>query len=279
MNIGLLLTYNETDIIDEMMQSNRHAVDAVFVLDGSTDDTPKKLVQYPEVHTILRDADVLETGEKLRDYHRQVLLEAARATFGTGHWYTLMHGDEIFFDNPKTIIEQADKQGAKRVNWAAMQFFLHTSDKTKYEQADITAVNETKVNETKVNKTEFNKDVQTRVRWYSPFWLEIRQFKDDPGVHYPVGQHGKVIPAGVGWKPYNRVPIFKHYPYRSPQQMMDRLGASSRGFSGTPAHTAIFRDRYAPEYRQACYFEDDFGHFENMHLLTALWRWRRLVTR
>ena len=257
MNIGLLLTYNETDIIDEMMHANRHTVDAIFVLDGSTDDTPEKLAQYSEVHTILRDADVLKPSEKLRDYHRQVLLEAARAAFGTGHWYTLMHGDEIFHHNPKRVIEHADKQGAQRVNWAAMQFFLHTSDKGK----------------------NTDNDVQAKVRWYSPFWLEIRQFKDQPGVHYPRGQHGKVIPTGVGWKPYSHVPIFKHYPYRSPEQMAARMAASSRGFSATASHTSIFRDRYAPEYRQACYFEDDFGHFENMHLLTALWRWRRLVKR
>lgn len=261
MNIGLLLTYNEADIIDEMMQSNRHAVDAMLVLDGSTDDTPEKLAQYPEVHTILRDEDVLTAGEKLRDYHRQVLLEAARASFGMGHWYTLMHGDEIFHHNPRRVLEQAEKQGAKRINWAAMQFFLHPSDQATYERQTT------------------HENVQTRVRWYSPFWLEIRQFKDAQGVHYPVGQHSKVIPAGVGWKPYARVPIFKHYPYRNPEQMMERLGASSRGFSATASHTAIFRDRYAPEYRQAYYFEDDFGHFENMHLLTALWRWRRLVKR
>lgn len=261
MNIGLLLTYNETDIIDEMMQANRHAVDAIFVLDGSTDDTPEKLAQYPEVHTILRDDDVLKPDETLRDYHRQVLLEAARATFGMDHWYTLMHGDEIFHDNPRHIIEHADQQGAKRVNWAAMQFFLHTSDDIKYEQRIS------------------NECVQTRVRWYSPFWLEIRQFKDAKDVHYPQGQHGKVIPARVGWKPYSRVPIFKHYPYRNPEQMQERLAASSRGFSGTASHAAIFRDRYAPEYRYAYYLEHDFGHFENMHLLTALWHRRRLVTR
>lgn len=261
MNIGLLLTYNEADVIDEMMQSNRHAVDAIFVLDGSTDDTPAKLAQYPEVHTILRDEDVLKPGEKLRDYHRQVLLEAARASFGRGHWYTLMHGDEIFHHDPRRVIEQAEKQGAKRVNWAAMQFFLHTSDEATYQQPTI------------------NEHVQTRVRWYSPFWLEIRQFRDDAGVHYSIGQHGKVIPAGVGWQPYSRVPIFKHYPYRSLEQMTARLQASSRGFSGTTALETIFRDRYAPEYQQAFHFDGNFGHFENMHLLTALWRWRRVVKR
>jgi hypothetical protein len=266
MNIGLLLTYNEADIIDEMMQNNRHTVDAIFVLDGSTDDTPEKLAQYPEVHTILRDEDVLTASEKLRDYHRQVLLEVARASFGMGHWYTLMHGDEIFHHNPRRVLEHADKQGAKRVNWAAMQFFLHTSDAITYEQMTY-------------EQPDINDSVQTRVRWYSPFWLEIRQFKDDMGVHYPLGQHGKVIPAGVGWKPYSRVPIFKHYPYRNPEQMHKRLAASSRGFSGTASHASLFRDRYAPEYRHAYYFEDGFGHFENMHLLTALWRWRRLVTR
>ena len=99
MNIGLLMTYNEADIIEEMMETNRHFVDTIFVLDGSDDGTDKILSSYKEVEKIFKDQDV--TSGRVRDYHRQMLLEAAHRRYGVGHWFTLMHGDEIFYDNPR----------------------------------------------------------------------------------------------------------------------------------------------------------------------------------
>ncbi|MEM7735220.1 MAG: glycosyltransferase family 2 protein [Deinococcota bacterium] len=259
LNIGLLMTYNIADMIDEMMDANRHAVDAIFVLDGSTDGTAEKLAAYSEVKHIFHDDEVVTPPERVRDYHRQVLLEAAQSTYGHGHWYTLMHGDEIFYDNPREVIAAAERQGASRVNWAAMQFFLHTSDEATWSK-------------------KAHLGVQDRLRWYSPFWVEIRQFKASAKTHYPKGQHGKVIPASVGWRPYSKMPIFKHYTYRSPQQVQQRT--QQQGMPGTTSlSSGIYRDRYAPEYREARYFSGDFGEFEDANLLTMLWRWRRLVKR
>ncbi len=259
MNIGLLMTYNEADIIEEMMETNRHFVDTIFVLDGSDDGTDKILSSYKEVEKIFKDQEV--TSGRVRDYHRQVLLEAAHRRYGVGHWFTLMHGDEIFYDNPRIIAQKADLQGAKRVNWAAMQFFMHTSD----EPLDTI------------------KPVQERLTWYSPFWLEIRQFKSSKKTHYQEGRHGKVLPEGVGWQPYTKVPIFKHYPYRTPKQMQQRLEAiKQRGFSGSVHEAAIYRETFSPEYREARQFSGDFAEFElskQGHLLTIMQKWKRLVKR
>lgn len=252
------MTYNEADIIEEMMRHNRGMVDTIFVLDGSDDGTDRLLQGFPEVELILKDADVAP-GARVRDHHRQALLDAARERHGHGHWFTLMHGDEFFHDDARAVAEAAHKQGAARVNWAAMQFFMHESD----EPLDVSL------------------PVQQRLTWYSPFWVEIRQFRDDPRAAYRAGEHGRVFPRGVGWRPYSRMPIVKHYPYRDPDQMRARLQTmESRGFSGTAAETAVYRPTYAQEYKVARRFEGDFGELETDRqggLLRMMWRWRRWV--
>ena len=255
MNIGLLLTYNEADFIEEMMEANRHAVDAIFVLDGSTDGTDRILAGYPEVELVVRDEDVAPGGA--RDFHRQHLLDAARERYGVGHWYTLMHGDEIFHDDPRAVIADADAMRAKRVNWAVMQFFLRPDEPAP----------------------EPERPIQDQIRWYSPFWVEIRQFRDGPGVRYREGEHGRVLPHGVGWLPYWKMPILKHYPYRSHEQAARRRrSAAERGFSGTTSVADVDGTTYGPEYRHARRFEQDFGDLERSrqgNLLTMLWRWKR----
>lgn len=259
MNIGLLLTYNEIDVIDEMMAHNAGFVDTVFVLDGSNDGTAERLAAHSKVELILKD-DEVAAGGRVRDYHRQTLLDAAHTRYGLGHWFTLMHGDEFFHDDPREIAARAERQGAARVNWAAMQFFLHTSDAP----------------------LDLNLTVQARLRWYSPFWVEVRQFKTSKRTRY-AKKHGQVIPEGVGWRPYSKMPLLKHYPYRSPEQMQLRLESmTARGFSGTGVAQGIYRDTYAPEYKEAHKLETDFGPFEldrQGNLLTMLWRWRQLVQR
>lgn len=256
MNIGLLLSYNEVDVVDEMMAANRGSVDTIFVLDGSSDGTPERLATYPEVELILRDEDVAPTGQ-VRDFHRQALLDAARERHGYGHWYTLMHTDEIFHDDPRTVAAAAERQNARYVNWASMQFFLHPGDLP----VDASAA------------------VQARIRWYSPFWVEVRQFRDRQGATYRHGEHGRVFPHGVGWRPFSRMPIVKHYPYRTVEQAERRLLAMrERGFTGNDAALPAVRTRFEPRYRHARRFDGDFGELEMNRqggLLTMWWRWKR----
>ncbi len=267
MNIGLLMTYNERDVIEEMMAVNRDCVDTVFALDGSDDGTTEVLAADPKVELLLRDEDVAP-GSRVRDYHRQALLDAAHERYGYGHWFTLMHGDEIFHDDPRSIAERAERQGARRVNWAAMQFFLHPEDAAGFDPGS---------------------SVQERVRWYSPFWVEVRQFRSSRRTRYG-RRHGVVVPDGVGWRPFHMMPIFKHYPFRSPEQIKARLETMrARGFSGTgtgeregSVEGQVFRARYGDAYRRALRFDGDFGVCElprQGNLLTMTWRWKRWVRR
>ena len=237
MNIGLLMTFNEADVIAEMLEAATPHVDAIFALDGSTDGTDEIIRAHPKLERLFKDAEVVTSGPT-RDYHRQALLDAARERFGHGHWYTLLHGDEFLHDDPRVIIERAERERATFVNWASMQFFLHTSDARR--------------------NLEGIQSVQERVRWYSPFWVEVRQFKDNPRARF--GPHGRVQPLHVGWKPFSKMPILKHYPYRSVAQMQAK--GLEPGFSGGHADPQVFRETAQPMYRVARRFHGDFGAFE-----------------
>ena len=265
MHIGLLMTYNEIDVIAETLAANRGAVDTIFALDGSDDGTTEVLAADPQVELLLRDEDVAP-GERVRDHHRQALLDAAHARYGHGHWFTLLHGDEIFHDDARAVAQRAEREGARRVNWAAMQFFLHPDDE---------------------GTLDLDASVQERVRWYSPFWVEVRQFRSGPRTRYRE-RHGVVVPDGVGWRPFSRMPVLKHYPFRSPEQTAARLEAMrSRGFSGTATAGApgsvegsVYRPRYGDAYRRALRFEGDFGPCEldrQGGLVHMVWRWKRWV--
>jgi Glycosyl transferase family 2 len=273
LNIGLLMTYNEQDVLPEMLLEAERHVDAIFALDGSSDDTLAILRAHEKVHRVFLDAEVAP-NVRIRDAHRQVLLDAARAEFGRGHWYTLLHADEFFHDDPREMIVRAEREGAGFVNWASMQFFMHTTDRDLFD----------------THGHPLEPSVRRRLRWYSPFWIEVRQFLDEPGlpwleVAYRPGEHGRVFPRGTRFKPFSRMPVLKHYPYRSPAQMNAKSGAS--GFSVAHAQPqAIFRETAQPIYRSAHRLghpeTPDFGVFElsrQPSLLAMLVRQRGLLNR
>jgi glycosyltransferase involved in cell wall biosynthesis len=253
LNIGLLMTYNEADVLPEMLEAIAGEVDAIYALDGSSDETTVILEGHPLITKILRDADVVKAG-KTQDFHRQALLKAARIDHGAGHWYTLLHADEFPHDSPRHIIDLAEREGAGFVNWMAMQFFLHPDDAPLYD----------------AQGKPLEGGVQQRVRWYSPFWIEVRQFLDVAQfpwqrVAYLEGEHGRVKPHHTRWKPLSKMPIFKHYAFRSPAQV--RSKQRNPGFSAAhESHQDVFSKTAQAIYKDAHCLENplqpNFGPFE-----------------
>lgn len=260
-HIGLMMTCNEEDCIEEVMNEHTKYFDKILVLDGSTDKTEGIIRSYDAVKYFLKDSEIIDKlpGKKFEDGARQFLLERAQEMYGYEGWLSLLHGDEIFHDDPNLIVERAEKDGAEKVNWYAMNFFLHTSDKEK----DLESI----------------KSVQERVTWYCPGFLEIRQFKNKMGVHYDLGQFHNVLPQGIGWKICKSFPIYKHYPYRSGEQMLKkkRLNEQSR-FSITWRNVrdkdSCFVD-ILPGYKVARKFDGSFHEFELINQGSLLRKWLR----
>ncbi|MBT5855506.1 glycosyltransferase [bacterium] len=190
LNIGLLMTYNEADIIGEVLQANASHFDAIFAIDGSTDATPDIIRKYDNVVHLMFDKD-LPPGTKINDAVRQFLIDEAQKRYGTEGWFTLLHGDEIFVDDPNDTIRRAEKAGADIINWHVLNFFIHSSQK------DI--------------NFDDSRPLQDQINHYHPGGIEVRQFKNVPDLRYQPDQIYKVLPHGLKNKPLLDYPILKHY--------------------------------------------------------------------
>lgn len=261
-HIGLLMTCNEEDCIEEVMNEHTRYFDNILVLDGSSDRTEEIIRSYDAVKYFLKDSEIIDQlpNKKFEDGARQFILARAQEMFGYDGWFTLLHGDEIFHDNPVEMAERADKEGAEKINWYAMNFFLHTSDKGR----DLDAI----------------KSVQERVTWYCPGFLEIRSFKNKKGIYYDLGRKHMVLPHGIGWRIFRHFPVYKHYPYRSVKQIFLKKQQSLRvGFNRTTyrdlaAEADCFRD-ILPGYKVARQFDGSFHEFEVKDQGSLLARWLR----
>ena len=100
--IGLMMTCNEEDCIREVMDNHVKYFDKILVLDGSSDKTEEILRSYPQVKYFLKDKDIIDKlpNKKFEDCARQFLIDKAQEMYGYDGWFTLLHGDEIWYDNP-----------------------------------------------------------------------------------------------------------------------------------------------------------------------------------
>lgn len=260
-NIGLMVTRDEEDVIKEVMDVNKKYFDNILVLDGSSDKTEEIIRSYNCVKYFLKDREIIDKlpNRKFEDGARQFLLEKAQEMYPAQGWFTLLHGDEIWHDDPNRAAEEAEKTRADKVNWYVMNFFLHTSDKSR----DLDSI----------------KSVQARITWYCPGFLEIRQFKNKPGIRYDLSQRHQILPRGVGWRIYKHFPIYKHYPYRSVAQIMKKKQQNIQsGFSVTYGRLNGPDDCFVdilPNYKVARRYDGSFHEFELKSQGSLLRRWLR----
>jgi len=260
-HIALMMTYNEADCIEEVMNEHTKYFDKILVLDGSNDGTEEILRSYPQVKYLIKDKDIIDKlpNHKIEDGARQFLLEKAQEMYGYEGWITLLHGDEVFYDNPVQVAEAAEREKADKVNWYVMNFFLHTSDMGK----DL----------------ESNKSLQERVTWYCPGFLEIRQYRNKKGIYYNPVRGGKTLAEGVSWRIYSKFPVYKHYPFRSVAQMLRKKKQHDQtGFACTYRYLtderSCFRD-ILPGFKVARKYDGSFHEFEMKRQGSLLWRWLR----
>ena len=239
--VGLLSTKNEEYLIEEVLSKNEKYFDSIYVIDGSTDNTPEILKKFDKVKKIILEKD-LNVGT-INDGVRAYVLEEIKRNESIGDtWVTLMHGDEVYYHDPIKVVEDAELEGANGVDWYTMHFFLHTTDKEKWDEISKLPVEE-------------------RLTWYATNELpmvEFRQFKLQEQSTYNQSIHGFLEPLGVNNK-YSKHPIYKHFKSYDPNVSLDTKNRWGRQWE------SIFVDKHLDNcgnFSHAHKFDGTFGSFE-----------------
>jgi len=244
-NIGLMLTKNDGRIIEEVLAKHARHVDAIYAIDGSTDSSPEIIERHPKVKLLLLEKD-LKPKYVWDDVLRQILLDEIKKREGYGCWVTLLHGDEIYYHDPRKVIEAAEKEGANGVVWYAMHFFLHKTDRKEWDQLKLMP----------------GEDRLTYYAIDNRPWTEFMQFKfHDKSVHFAEA-YSIQKPKGLQRR-FSKYPIYKHLKVYCPEQLKIfehrwgglRLKKGQTIFMENMPH----KDRY---YRYTIKFDGRFGKWE-----------------
>ena len=249
-----MMTRNEEDFIEEVLDFWSSLNIPLVVMDDSSDRTFEILQRYSNVYAFKQE-EVYGTGiSGSGDRMFQAILEKKRQLFGINDYVCLAMGDELWWHDPLKICEDMRNEEAVFGIMHSCQFFLHTTDKDKWDFEK----GEWKPEFAHLKNSE-------RLRWYSPSWLEGRIFYDDGICHYEPDQAFCTLPLSSNGKQYSKHPTLRHYPLRNPIQVIARAkDRVERGYQPVYEHSyqkeqeQVFFETF-PKYKISAKFETDFG--------------------
>ena len=189
---GLLVAQNEADIIADTLSHLRrlNVFEKIFFFDlGSEDDTLAKAMQFTDVlHAPQRLDEVYTEGLRFE------LLAKHRAFFEIGDWLAIVDADEMYAENPRPVIEAAERQKATCISTYQAEFMLTDVDLAGADDLDPTV------------------PIFNRRKHYLIQWSEERFYKFLPDEGLLSNAH-----------PSSRRLLNRHYQYRSPAQIDLRI--------------------------------------------------------
>lgn len=193
----ICLIKNEADIIEHLLRESSKWADFIYIYDnGSTDGTWEKVVA-------LESNKIIPWKQDDRAFRRSIRGEIfnefkSRAT--SGDWWCCLDADEFFVENPRQFLSRVPSKD--QVVWGiSIEYYLT--------REDLRAID---------FKLPIEK-VLPQLRSYKVENSELRFFRHRDGL---VWKETDTWPTHLGLVHPTRI-IYRHYKYRSPDQVRNRL--------------------------------------------------------
>ncbi len=209
--IGMLLVYNDEDIISEVIENFLSQELELVVLDnGSTDSTyqicekflGKGILQLKQFKTV--------TFISQHDVLHRILYHMALAE--KPDWLMRSDSDEFFesgIQNKtlKNAIEQVDSEGFNLIQFDRFDFFMTDDD------------------------NESTKSIKEKLTYYSCHGDYLyRAWKNFPGIRMGyAGGHYPIFPEGLTYKIHPKKFVMRHYKFRNKEQAEQKMRGTIRG--------------------------------------------------
>jgi glycosyltransferase involved in cell wall biosynthesis len=233
----ITLTKNEEDIVGHCLTEAAKWADHIYVYDGlSTDSTWDivKSLQSEKITAWKQDGKVFSEGLRAEVFNE------FRHLSTDGDWWLALDADE-FFINPREILSRIPR--LHDLVWAIpIQYYLTSED---------------------LATIDFSLPIEQRLpllRHYDVTWSEPRAFRYRERL---VWKTEWALPRHAGIVAKQRI-LFKHYQYRSPEQIQKRLDTRrdnrDRGYWGwAHASQASWKEKIVDGSQ--CNFDDGSGRY------------------
>lgn len=201
---AICLVKNEDDIIAQTLTYATRHCDKIFVIDNGSTDTTWDLVR----DLSQRDPRIIpfeQTHLPYNDALRARVYNQVHQELDEDDWWMILDSDEFMAENPKELIEKANRDAADIIRSWIIQFYFTEKDLAEWEG----------------ERDSRDKPIFERRRHYLINWQESRLFRNQRGPAWDVAINSNV-PNGLK-RVWRRRILNRHYQFRDPEQIEKRL--------------------------------------------------------
>jgi hypothetical protein len=237
---AICLVRNEADVIQECLLEAGEWADRIYLYDGASTDGTWELIQSMRSEKIV---PWRSDNTTFREGLRALVYNDVRKDAHEGDWWCQLNGDEFYTEDPRAFLQAVPT--SEHVVWGLMiQYYLTPED----------------VDGGAEWHGQFARD-RDRIRYYRAACAERRFFRHRDRLRWD-DRHAWPEHLGIV---HPKLLPFRHYPYRSPQQIQMRLDVRrenrARGFEGWDhAKELTWREKIVA--RDTLHFDRQDGNFE-----------------
>ena len=202
---SLCIAKNEADIIAQTLLKALNWSDYIYIVDNDSSDRTWDIIlelsqKHPQIIPCKQDS------RAYFDSMRGEMFNHFRDRSEPGDWWCKLDADEFYIDDPRVFLGHIPIQ--YQAVWAAsFQYYFTDEDLKQYQR----------------NPSAFADDVpvEKKCRFYRNDWSENRFFRYDPKIVWDTKDKVRSWPYFGAIYP-ERIRL-KHFQYRSPQQIKQRL--------------------------------------------------------